>query len=96
MPRAANRVVHHKAVGERAVVMGTVGADRENVASLTDQQDLFAAAMADESAAIGEFGEGNPLCEIRTMKGLFLRHRLSPLQSTVACGGKMATLSKEH
>jgi hypothetical protein len=29
------------------MVMRAVGSDRENVASLADQQDLFAAAMAD-------------------------------------------------
>jgi hypothetical protein len=58
--------------------MGGMSADCENLVSPADQQNLLAVAMASQHAAIREFGERNPLREIRTMKGLFLRHVTLP------------------
>ena len=80
MPGTAYGAVHNKAVGKRAVVVGAVRADRKDLVSAADNQDLLAAAMANQHAAIREFSKRNPLREIRTMRGLLLRHRLSPLQ----------------
>ena len=64
MPGTAHRVVDNEPVRERAAIVGAMGADREHVGAAAHQQHRLVADVADELAAIGEFGERNSLRQI--------------------------------
>jgi hypothetical protein len=64
MPRAADGISNHEPVPQGAVVMRAVGRDSEYLLPAADEQDGFAAGMADEPAAVGKPVEGDALGEI--------------------------------
>ena len=64
VPGTAHGIANHEPVAQRAVVMRALSADREDLSPAADEQDGFAAGMADELAAVGELAEGNALGEI--------------------------------
>ena len=79
MPGAADGVVHHQPVGERATVVRALGPDREDVGPAPHEQDLVLADMADELRAISKFGEDDALCQIGSgLPGMLLSHQLLP------------------
>ncbi len=59
MPRTAHRVVDNEPFDEGTAVVGAKGADREYFGSPARQQHRLFADMADELAAICEFGDRN-------------------------------------
>src|SRR6202034_4330963 len=63
MPGAAYRLSVHDAVGERPVIMGAMGGDREQLRTGAHEQHLLAANMA-EQPVIDEIGRCNALAEI--------------------------------
>ena len=64
MPRAADGIADHEPVPQRAVVMRALRPDREHFIPAADEQDGFAAGMADELAAVGKVGKSDALGEI--------------------------------
>ena len=77
MPRAPHAVADDKAVAERPVVVGAMGADRKQLRTAAHQQHLLVADVSDK-LAIDEIGEGDALRQIGTARGcLFLCHLAS-------------------
>jgi len=66
MPRTPHRVSDHEAIGKRTVIVGAMGADREDFRSAAHQKNFFVAYPTDEFAAIGKLGKRYALHEIRT------------------------------
>ena len=55
--------------------MRAMGANREHFGTAAHHQDLFAAGLAEQLAAIGNIGKGNALRQVGTGEfSLFLRH----------------------
>jgi hypothetical protein len=63
VPGTAHGIANHEPVPQRAVVMRALSADREDLSPAADEQDWFAAGIADYLAAVGELAEGNALGE---------------------------------
>src|SRR4029077_5023339 len=77
VPRAPHAVADDKAVAERPVVVGAMGADRKQLRTAAHQQHLLVADVSDK-LAIDEIGEGYALRQIGTARGcLFLCHLAS-------------------
>lgn len=77
MPRTAHRVVDNEPIRQRAAVMGAVSADGEHVCAATHEQHWLLSHVADQLAAVRQFGDGNALRQIRADRlGLILRHRV--------------------
>ena len=85
VPGTAHRVADDEPVGERAVIVGAMGADREDLGAAAHQQHLLLADMAEQLAAVIEFGKGNSLPEIGTGgPRLIVRHSFLPWLSSTA------------
>ena len=54
MPGAADRAIDQEPLDEGAMIVRTVGADRERLRSLPRQQHRFVADMTEQLAAVGE------------------------------------------
>jgi hypothetical protein len=79
MPRAPHRIVDNEALRERTIVVGALSADRENVSAAAHKQNRVLSDMADELAAVWQFGESNSLRQVRTNRcGLFCSHSVLP------------------
>ncbi len=61
VPRASHPSVDDEAVRQRSAIVGAVSADREHVGPAAHEQDCLLSRMTDQLAAVGQFGEGNPL-----------------------------------
>ncbi len=66
MPGAPHRVIDNEPLSERAVVVGAQSADGEHVGAAAHEQHRFIFDMADEFAAVWQFGGGNSELEIGT------------------------------
>jgi hypothetical protein len=64
MPRTAHCVVDNEALRERTVVVGAQSAERENVSAAAHEQNRVLSDMADQLAAVRQFGESNSLRQI--------------------------------
>ncbi len=79
VPGAADRPVDHEAVGERTMIVGAVGADRENVCAAARQEDLLLADAPKHLAPVGQLGERYSQHQIRACRTrLFLGHLRLP------------------
>src|SRR5277367_6093146 len=79
MPRAAHRVVDDEPVRQRTAIVRTVSADREYLCAATDEKHGFLPHIADQFAAIGQFGESNALRQIGADRlSLVFSHRVLP------------------
>ena len=87
MPGAAHRVADDEPVGQRAVIVGAVGADREHLGAAAHEQHRLLADMAEQLAAVGQFARRNPQRQIGAdrlslifshcvLPSLFLRARM--------------------
>ena len=77
VPRAPHAVADDKAVAERPVVVGAMGADRKQLRAAAHQQHLLVADVSDK-LAVDEIGKGYALRQIGTARGcLFLCHLAS-------------------
>ena len=56
MPRTADRLTHEQAVGEGPVIMRAVGRKREELATLTHEQDLVIADVTGQHGSFREIG----------------------------------------
>jgi hypothetical protein len=65
MPGTANRVADEQAFAQRALIVGAVGADCEQLATNTRNQHLVIADTAHQLAAVGKVGSRNAFGEIR-------------------------------
>src|SRR5690348_15570293 len=68
MPRASYRVVDEEPLGERAAVMGTGRADREDLLAAACQQHRLLADMSEEQGAVDELRKRDPRREIRSAR----------------------------
>ena len=85
VPGATHRVANQETLGERALIMGALGTDREHLAAAAHQQNLLVAGMTDEHPAIGELIESDALGKVWTGELLFfLHHRGLPSRSRIA------------
>ena len=66
VPGATHRVANQEALGERPLIMGALGTDREHLAAAAHQQNLLVAGMTDEHPAIGELIESDALGKVWT------------------------------
>ena len=82
MPRTAHRVVDNEPLRERAAIVGAVRADGEHVGAATHEQHRLLSDMADELAAVRQFGESNSLRQIRADR---LRPGLQPFRPPEFC-----------
>jgi hypothetical protein len=64
MPRATDRLAHHDPLGERAAIVGAVGADGEDLLPPPHHEHRLAAAVPEELAAVRQLGEGDALRQI--------------------------------
>ena len=75
MPGAAHRVVDNEPVGEGAMIVGAMGADREDIGAAARQQHRLVADVAEKLAAIGQVGEGDSSSQIGAGRpGLIFGH----------------------
>lgn len=85
VPGATHRVANHETLGERPLIMGTLGTDCEHLPAAAHQQNLLVARMTDEHSAIGELIESDALGKVWTGELLFfLHHRDLPSRSRIA------------
>ena len=76
MPRASHRAVDDEPISQRPAIVGAVSADREHVGPAPHEQHSLLRHMADQLAAVGQFGESNALREIGSDRlGLVFSHR---------------------
>ena len=74
VPGTAHALADNDTVGERAVIVAAMGADREHLGADAHEQHLLVADMADK-LAVDEVREGNALGQIRAARRrLLLRH----------------------
>ena len=85
VPGATHRVANHETLGERPLIMGTLGTDCEHLPAAAHQQNLLVAGMTEEHSAIGELIESDALGKVWTGELLFfLHHRGLPSRSRIA------------
>jgi hypothetical protein len=68
VPRTADGVADQQPLGERSRVVGAGGADGEHLLAPPREQDRLAVRVTEEQAAVGELGEWNALCQIRSLE----------------------------
>ena len=56
MPGTSHRIVDNEALRERTIVVGALSADRENVSAAAHEQNRVLSDMADQLAAVWQFG----------------------------------------
>ena len=78
VPGAVHSLAHHESLGERAAVVSTVSADREQLVAAAGEEDSFIANVALQHRAVGDLGELYPLGEIGTRWPGLLRTHDSP------------------
>ena len=67
MPRAADAVADNETLGERTMVVGAMGGDREYFSRALDEQNLLVADMADQ-LPVGEICKPGTLRQIRASR----------------------------
>src|SRR6516162_1339625 len=78
MPGTAHALAGNETLGQRAVIMGAMGADSEDFAAALHQQHLLVADMAEE-LAVNKIRQRDALGEVRALRRvLLLRHRYAP------------------
>ena len=93
MPGTSHRIVDNEALRERTIVVGALSADGENVSAAAHEQNRVLSDMADELAAVRQFGAGIPSARSGpTGCGLLFSHFVLPglfsarvLRSTPKC-----------
>jgi hypothetical protein len=84
--RAVDRVVDHKPLRQRPVVVGAVCADRVKAIAAPRQDDLVLADATEEDAAFGNLSSRHAFCQVPRWRsvGFFFSHdalSLSPLSA---------------
>ncbi len=72
VPRAANGIGDEHPLDERTVVMAALRADREERSTVACQHHRLARDLAQDHAAVGEFGTRDPLGKVGSVELLFL------------------------
>jgi len=70
VPRTADCVTDDDPVGERRAIVSALGADREQVVALANEENGLAADMAFDDMPIAEAHEANALGEVRPLRAL--------------------------
>src|SRR5262249_47713572 len=79
VPRTAHRVVNQEPLRERSAIVGTGGADRENLTATAGEQHGLLTDMSQQHVAVGERVDRDSLRQIGAGRtGLFSSHRKSP------------------
>jgi len=78
VPGTAHGVAHDQAFGERATVVGAVGADGKDLITAASQNHFFAVGLPQYHAAIAEIANWKSISEIGFVRPCRLCHDLPP------------------
>jgi hypothetical protein len=84
MPGAVDRLAHHESLGERAAIVRAGGTDREDLISLSREENRLIAHMPLQHRAIGDLAEIDARREIGARRPSLLRtHVIHPTRKFV-------------
>ena len=94
----AHGAARRQPVRQRAMIMGALVADREDLRSLAHQQHLFAAHMAQQHGAVGQVGQRHALGQIGAAEfGSSCRHaHVLPPEGPKSIAAAYRALARSH